>query len=467
MDALPLAMDQDIVALDPHQHDDSVTHSVLSNVFDPLVTFDKEMKIVPALATSWENPTDLVWRFHLRPGVSFHDGRRLTASDVKGSLDRVRRGKAAHYLSSVQEVRVIDDLAVDIHTSKPVPVLLNKLTVVGIVPASAPEKIETPVGTGAYRFSRYEKGRFLELEANDGFWGDPPRIRMAVFKVLPDPAERAKALASGEILLAREVRRRDMARLPGGPPVKLLRRPGLAVYFLGVNFRVKGPLLERKVREAIFWALDRQEIIEEAGLEAAPIAQLVSPYVFGFLPEVVGGRPDLARAATLLAEAGHPQGLETTLEMSKAAAGTNGPAIARQLERVGILVRVVGLDWAELNSRLEKQESPFYAVGWSCAGDASDILDAVLHTRASETWGSANFGGYSNPKLDRLIEEAGEVLNPDRRLRVLQQAMKLSLEDLPLIPLYVRSRTYGIHESVRFSPRQDGQIILSEISWAK
>lgn len=463
---LRLAMDQDIVTVDPHQHDDSVTHSVLTNIYDPLVAFDREMKLRPALAMQWESPGDLVWRFHLRPNVRFHDGRLLTAADVKASLDRARRGKTAHYLAAVAEVIAFDDLTLEVRTSKPLPVLLNKMTVIGIVPADAPDPIRNPVGTGAYRVVRYEAGRFLELAANDDFWGGRPRIRRATFQALPDPEERVRALARGEIQLAREIKARDMAKLDPRLPVKLVSRPGLAVNFLGVNFRTKSPLLERSIREGIFWALDPQEIIREAGLTAAPIDQLVPPSIFGFLPEPdqsMRVRPDLAHATRLLKQAGYPEGFEIALEMSKAAANSTGQVIGRQLEKVGIRVRVVGLDWAELNSRLESQQSLFYMIGWSCSGDASDILEAVLHT-PDGTYGRSNFGGYSNKELDRLIEEASDILQPNARLRILQGAMRLSLDELPLIPLYRRSRAYGAHSGLGFEPRQDGQVVLFELS---
>jgi peptide/nickel transport system substrate-binding protein len=131
---LTLAMEDELITLDPYLHDDSIAHSILSNIYDALVSFDRDMKVEPALAISWENPDDLTWRFTLRPNVFFHDGRQLASKDVKYSLERARLGKVCHYLATLQSITVIDDLTLEIKTSKPSPVLLNKLTFIAIMP---------------------------------------------------------------------------------------------------------------------------------------------------------------------------------------------------------------------------------------------------------------------------------------------------------------------------------------------
>jgi peptide/nickel transport system substrate-binding protein len=462
---LVLAMDQDVLTLDPHQHDDSVTHSVLSNIFDPLVTFDPEMRIVPALAVGWSNPTDLTWRFRLRPGVRFHDGRLLSAFDVKYSLERARRMRSAPYLHAVDRIDVLDEATLELGTSAPEPVLLSKLASIGIVPAGSPETIVTPVGTGAYRVVDRVPGGALRLVANDTYWGGKLAIQEAVFRALPDATVRAAALERGEIHLARELTRSHLAGARKG--VRFLSRPGLVVVVLGVNFRTGGPLLEREVRQAIYWAIDPRELIERSGVEAVPVDQVVPPSVFGFLPDRHGQRPRPEQARELLRRAGHADGFDVTLEMPEAFATNVGPALAEQLARVGIRTTVVGLDWSRLSARLDRQESPFFSVGWSCNGDAAHIFDAVLHTRDGRSYGVSNFGGYSNPGLDRAIERAGTILQPSQRLEILQEAMKISLEDLPLIPLFNRKRTYGVDERLRFFPRLNGQVLLREISWAE
>ena len=461
---LAVAMDQDVLTLDPHAHDDSVTHSVLANVYEPLVTFDREMRVVPALAEGWSNPSDLAWVFRLRNGVRFHDGRPFSARDVKWSLERARRMKLAPYLASVSRIALVDETTIELGTTAPEPVLLNKLANVGIVPDGTPEPIGPPVGTGPYRVVESRPGRVLRLEANPSYWRGEPSIRRAEFRVLPDARARAAALASGEILLARELKRGDLAGAPSD--VRLVTHPGLVVVVLGVNFRFPGPLTRRDVRQAIYWALDPRELVERSGIEGSPADEIVPPSVFGFLPDRIEPRPRLDRARALLAEAGYPDGFEATLEMPRAYAPAVGPVLAEQLARVGIRLRVEGLEWARLSQRLDRRESPFFSVGWSCNGDASHILEGLLHSSRPGSWGASNFGSFENARLDRAVERAREFLRPDERIGALHEAMRIALDELPLIPVYNRARTYGVDERIRFSPRLNGQVLLGEISWA-
>lgn len=460
---LVVAMEQDVITLDPHRHDDSVTHSVLSNVYDPLVTFDREMRIVPALAASWSCPSDLVWRFHLRPGVTFHDGRPLTAADVEFSLRRALRAKSTHYLLSVRRIEAVDATTLELETSEPQPMLLNKIAVVGIVPSGTAEPLKDAIGTGAYRVVGRVPGKALTLAANERFWGGVPAIRSAAFRVIPDPAARARALLEGEIQLAREVPR---GGVDGRPGVRFVSHPGLAVVVLGVNFRVPGPLQRKEVRQAIFWAADPRELVVKAGVEGVPADQIVPASVFGFLPGKEAGRPRPERSRELLRSAGYPDGFEVTLEMPSTYASGIGPALAAQLGRVGIRTTVRAYPWPELVARLTARASPSFVIGWACYGDASDILDAMLHSPDGKNYGASNFGGYANPLLDRAIEGAGAILLPQLRLVRLHEAMTIVREELPLIPLYNKGRSYGMAEAVVFQPRQNGQVILREVSWA-
>jgi peptide/nickel transport system substrate-binding protein len=328
--------------------------------------------------------------------------------------------------------------------------------------------LETPhpaVGTGAYRVVAYKKGRFLEVAANPGFWGGAPAISRAVFDVLPVPAKRASALARREIQFARDVKQDDLGKSPNLAHTTFLSEPGLNVTFLGISLRGKGPLQQAKVRPAIFWALDPQELLRESGVSGAPCDQLVPESIFGYLPQPDAGRPRLEMAKSLLAEAGYPRGFETTLEMPTASVAKLGPMLTKQLARVGITLNTVPLEWRDLSSRLDRRESPFFTIGWACYGDASDLFEAMLHTRRGDAWGTANFGEYSNPQLDAVIELAGRTMEPAARLRALHEAMRLSLQDVPLIPLFQRKRTYGVDERLHFVPRQNGQVVLFELSW--
>lgn len=464
--SIRLAMEDDILTLNPYGHDDSIAHSVLSNIYDALVAFDGEMRITPALAVRWETPSDLVWRFFLRPGVSFHNGRPLSAGDVKYSLELARKDKVGHYLSQVKEVRILDSLTLELITGRPAPLLLNKLTFIDIVPQGW-QKLETqPMGTGAYRFVRYQKGHSLELEANKHYWRGEPRIKKAVFVTIPDDSIRCQALMDGDIQLIRDVGERQADKVKNMAGVRFISRPGLGVTLLGINFNLPGPLQDRRVRKAVYLAIDPAALVRESQSEAEGTDQLVTSYITGYLPDFSQPRPQREKARMLLAQAGYPTGFKVDLEMSQTAALRSGPHIASQLGRLGIIARVKSLPWEQMNGRLEQGISPFYLVGWSnSSGDASDLLEGCLHTREKGRFGTANYGGYSNPELDRLIEQCQSTIDGRERTGLLHRTMMLVHEDMPLIPLYIRNRTYGSSSSVSFEPRQDGRIKLFEISY--
>ncbi len=461
---LTLAMEDELITLDPYLHDDSIAHSILSNIYDALVSFDRDMKVEPALAISWENPDDLTWRFFLRPNVFFHDDRQLTAKDVKYSLERARLGKVCHYLSTLQSITVIDEMTVEIKTSKPSPILLNKLTFIAIMPEGTADPVTTPVGTGPYHFVKYQAGGQIELKANEKYWKSRPTIKRAIFKIIPGEQDRLQALLDGKVQLIRDVDKNKADQNRTNPKVNFVNSPGLGVSMLGINFTGKGPLTVRKVREAIYWAIDPDEAIRASGWDALPIDQLVSPYIVGYNPAITPKRPDLVRARKLLTEAGYPGGFKVSLEMSKTAAATTGDILAKQLGKIGIKVSLTGLDWPDFSNRLYQCQIPFFLVGWSCSsGDASDLFDACLHTSDDKNYGSANWGNYSNRKLDSVIEKSNQVLDNKERIEFLKQAMELAMSDYPFIPIFARNRIYGLDRNIVFLPRQDGRIKVYEI----
>jgi ABC-type transport system substrate-binding protein len=218
----------------------------------------------------------------------------------------------------------------------------------------------------------------------------------------------------------------------------------------------------------MFWALDPAEIVAESKMESEPWDQLVSPYIVGYRAGGEVKRPDLERAKKLMKEAGYGRGFDLKFELSTSAALSTGPVIARQLGRIGVRIEVAGMEWTGFTQRLKRRESQFYLIGWACSsGDASDLYNACLHTKTAAGYGYANHSGYSNPKVDRLIERSNRTLNHKERIGLLHLVQEAVMEDMPLMPLYIRNRAYGVSRRINFTPRQDARIKLMEISWAK
>ncbi|MGH9888531.1 MAG: ABC transporter substrate-binding protein, partial [bacterium] len=225
--AVPLrvAMAPEVSNLDPHRQNTHGGLSVCSNVYESLTAFDPEMRVGPGLAVRWENPDELTWRFHLRPGVLFHDGRALTSADVVKSLERARRpgSSAGGGLRVVRDIAAEGPNVVVIHTTRANPMLLNNLATAFVTPHDAPDDITTPVGTGPYRFVRFEPGRTVELTAWERHWREAPRAAGVSFVFEADPDRRLALLTSGAVDVA--LRLAENAALTTAAGCRLMWRP--------------------------------------------------------------------------------------------------------------------------------------------------------------------------------------------------------------------------------------------------
>ncbi len=452
-------------SLDPHLHDEASTHSILGHIYDTLIAFNGDARLQPALAESWENPDDLTWRFQLRPGVVFHDGRPLEAADVVASLERARsvpRGMAAGYVIEVAQVRALDTRSVEIVTRRPYPILLNKLAFVAIVPRDAPARIEHPIGTGPYQFVSYTPGVVMDLEAFPRRWRAPdiePQLRLLF---VSDVAERLAKLLSGDADVATDLPVADIARVSESKCCTVRSRGGLGVAYLQLPVDRK-PWSDLRVRRAVSLALDREALARRVlGGQGSAAGQMVPPQVFGFAPDIVPPARDVQAARRLLAEAGYPQGLDLDVEFR---AGPNLAELRGELAEAGIRCRLVPRSWSELYPRLVAGQAAGYYGGWQCpSGDASDLLDQKVHSKGGpEGYGASNFNGYSNPRLDQLIEQSAATLDMVERRRKLEAAMHVLSDDLGLVPLMVVGNVYGVRRDLEWQPRVDARVCAWEM----
>ncbi len=456
--ALPTAP----VSLDPHLQDERATLATLAHVFEALTAFDGSMRLRPMLAASWENPSDTLWRFRLRPDLEFHDGRILSADDVVASLERARTHTAsqvAGFLVSVRSVRRVDATTVEIETDEPAPLLAARLSFVAIVPAAMPGRIETPVGTGPWRFSGWSENR-LELEAFDNHWLGPTPWSGVDIDFVEDEADRLDGVHQGRFDIAAMVPNAPASAVGG---VRIERRAGLAVTFLGMRVD-RPPFDDPALRRALDAAIDREALIRETLPGPARAAyQPTSPAVFGHAigldprpHDPVGARTiftrvDLEHPLALV----HPPGLELEAR-----------ALARDLSRTGLPIEAVVQPWPELYQRLSAGTVDLFLAGYACdSGSASDLFDAALHTRdAARGYGNTNFMGYSNATFDALVERANATLDERSRRAMLEDASRIVLEDLPIIPLWINESVYAVRDDLKWQPRLDRRVLAHELS---
>jgi peptide/nickel transport system substrate-binding protein len=423
---------------------EAFTLQVNRSVYESLVRFDTQLRLRPGLAERWSSPDDRTYRFRIRPGVRFSDGRPLSAADVAASLEANRLGWVTRdYLQAVESVRALDEETVEIRTRFPYLALLTRLPWGPVVPREAARRDSPAPGTGPYRVESWAPGRGFVFVRNPYFDRPAPAFERVEHLVVPDDAERMARVERGEADVADHVPLDEIERLSRNPNLRVVSGTGLRVLFLVLRAD-RPPFSDPRVREAIDLGLDRAELERRVLDGRARIAtQLVPPSIVGYDPELRLPRPDPARARALLAAAGHPAGLDVQLD-GPSNRYVEGTAIldelARQLGAIGVRARVHALDKREFFPLIESGGSDLHLLGYSCeSGDAGDVLGALLHSATGGPLGSLNSLGLSDQLLDERIEAADRARTDTERARRLRLAIARAAELRSALPLVVQT----------------------------
>jgi oligopeptide transport system substrate-binding protein len=454
----------DPATLDPARFRDIYSLAVGQQLFDGLVQFDQTLSITPALAQFWVASRDgRTWTFTLRKGVKFHHGREVTADDVVYSFTRlldprVRSGSADLFMDiqGAQEFRegrarqipgltVVDRYTVRVTlTEAPVPFV--SILAVGqakIVPRDLVEEQgdafgSQPVGTGPFRFVRWERGKEIVLAANPDYFDGPPRLSRLVFRIFPGqgPDTVFSAFQAGG-LEDSPVPVKDYRQIIASPDYHYVRRPIFALRHYGLNTRVK-PLDDRRVRQALTYAIDREALVSEIWLGRNSLAKgILPPGTLGFNPQLRGLPYDPAKARELLAQAGYPggRGMPPLVIWSSA----RSEEIVREHERIRKDLAAVGItaefqyntDWPSFSRAMQERKLPIFLRAWFAdVPDPENFLAKLFYSGSP-----FNYMGYSNPALDALLEKARGEPDMARRVEIYRRAEEMIVEDAPVIPL--------------------------------
>ncbi len=469
---LRIAYQREMISLDPHAHDDSMTEAVLGAVYEGLVRFERGVGVQPALAERWTTPDDTTWRFWLRRGVRFHDGRLVTVEDVLRSLEKARTDPAsrvASYLAPVTSVvRVADDpYAFEIITRGPVPLMLPRLAEIAIVPWDVDPS--RPTGTGPLRWTGGGLVGPVHLERWSGYWGDPAPVSEVELLFVTETAAPRRLVEEGRIDVLPSVTEAELGSwaLPEGWNVVHLESD--ATYLLALNLRIP-PFDDPRVRTAIDLAIDRAALCRAAfpAGSAVPARSLVPPGVFGYDDAAVSPAPDPDAGRRLLRDAGVAPDRRVTLEHGGADPAVLGALVA-SLDAIGLDLETVELEYRTLLERSDTGASPMYVFGWNFDyADSSGFLDAMVHAPdPSARLGLLNGTGFADPTVDRWIEEAAVGTSTGERLQRLRWALAAVLEARPYLPLYHRTRLALVRDGVEIDPRIDSMARPQEIHWVE
>jgi peptide/nickel transport system substrate-binding protein len=481
---LRVGFSTDALTLDPANHRDRETETIIRNLHDGLLTRDSAMKVVPELAESWTALDPMTYEFKLRQGVTFHDGSPMTAEDVKFTFDRLVQEGAMEgqtsprqsLLGPLKEVRIVDDRTVQMILSEPWPILPAMLPFQEVVSKAHVEKVgangmaDQVNGTGPFRLVDWRKGDSVIMERYDGYYGGaadiPPAgqacVERVIFKVIPENASRVAALLAGDVHIIDALPTHSINQVDNNPGTHVMSVRGTRSSYIALNNQ-KPPFDDVRVRHAVAHALDRQLIVDRilAG-NATLIDGILSPDAFGKNTELPAYAVDPEKAKALLAEAGYPEGIDVTLDAEGALKDT-AEAIASLLTKAGIRTKVVVGESSQLVARYRTKGEPIDGQMWltSWGNGSLDPADIFVPTHRSADRGNAS--GYANTELDALLDAANTELDQAKRAGLYHQAEAMVNRDLPMVYLWVAKELYGVSDKVTgWQPSADSRVNLHD-----
>jgi peptide/nickel transport system substrate-binding protein len=435
--------------LDPRIGTDGQSEHIDALIFDALVRRDAHFNVQPWLAESWQTPDPLTYIFHLHSGVRFHDGRLLTARDVKWTLDTILHGPIitakAGAFQNIASVQAPDAAIVVIRLKKPDAALLWNLSdgAIGIVPEGSGRDFgQHPIGSGPYRFVSMEQDKEVVLARSSTSWQPQPSIEHLRFAVVPDAITRALEMEKGSADVCINALTADMVNaLKNRPQLSVQTTPGTVLNY--ISFNVADPALrDVRVRQAIAYAINRPLIVHSLWRDRARLAESLLPVDhwawspnlphYDYSPEHANGLLD---AAGLRRDAG---GIRFHLTLKTSTDETSrllAMILQQELRQIGIALDVRSFEFASFYADITRGAFQMYTLRWQGGNEDPDIFRYAYHTASLPPHG-ANRGHYLNPALDGLLNDAGQSSDQQQRRKDYNEAQQILSKDLPSINLW-------------------------------
>ncbi len=449
-DTLKIAYTTDPEGLDPQRTAAVSTLTVASNIFDTLITCDADWNLIPDLAKDWEVSDDgMEITFHLNEGVLFHNGREMTADDVKYSFERLKEAESpkASMYENIVGIDVIDPYTIKFTTEKLDVDLLCSFAYpwTAIVPEECADDLKTnPVGTGAYKFVEWTPQESIKLERNDDYFGDKAKIQNVEFKLIPDATSQLAALMVGDVNIT-EVTADQIDVLNNTDGVKGYSVPINSIQILALN-QENEYLSNEKVRQAIAMAIDKDEIINTVvwgnGTKIGSHLPVSSPYYV----DTTDVMPyNVEKAKELLTEAGYPDGFTISLKLPKSYQThvDTGQIIADQLSKIGIKCDVEIVEWATWMSDVYTDKKyDMTVIAHSGRLDPYNFLARYKST-------SGDYISLLSGDVDALLDEALQEKDETKRKEIYANIQKVLAEEVPAVYIQSLYKFYGLSDNVQ------------------
>jgi len=473
------SMQGDSLTLDPHAQNEGPTTQVSRQVYEALVTRGLDMSIEPQLATDWKTTDPNTWVFNLRKDVKFSDGTDMTAKDVVFSILRAKQPTSdfKEYISTISDVKEIDNYTVQVSTSKPNPILLNQLSNIFIMSkkwsidfgATVSQNWDggeetfsatNAMGTGPFKITLREPNTKTVFERNSNWWGSMKDNSVSEIHLLPikNSATRVAALLSGEVDLVTDAPVQDLARIGNSADHDVVSTAQMRTIFLGMDQAADklrsgntgdNPFKKKEVRQALYQAIDIEAIKKKVmrGL-SEPAGIITFPGVNGYTQDLDKRLPyDVDAAKKLLADAGYPKGFDVELRcpndryVNDEAICT---AVVGMLGKIGVNVNLFAQTKSKHFKELKEDKGDFYMLGWGVPTLDSHYVFHYLY-ESGASWNKVNF---SNSEVDAAIRVMEGEVDLDKRNAAIANAWKIVKDDISYLPLHHQVISWATKNSV-------------------
>ena len=458
--------------LDPHRPPGNAAHPLMA-LFDGLTRLDADGNLQPSIAESWESVNDTTWRFKIREGIKFHNGEALDAELVKLNLDRMMdpdEPRAKYSFSVVESYRVVDENTIEVVTVASDPLLPHRMTGMLIAPKSMLANAKStdfnagPIGTGPFKFVEWVPEERITLVANEEYFRGAPEIKQLTFRPIPEKYAQISELLTGGVDVVENIPPDFIEKIEANDLAGIVTKPSPVNHTIILRTDVESPFTDKRVRQAMNYAVNVDEIIESMFQGYAHReATCVHPWVFGFNADVKPYSEDLDKAKALLAEAGYADGFEIDFEVCPAVGDLYNMEVAQiiveQLKRVGVKVNLQSVEYGVMRRKVygDRTVVPMFRWNWKTwYNDPDGVMYGFFH--------SDSIGAFvKNPELDKMIMDARFNLDQADRDAIYKKLQEYVREEAYHIALYYLDTIYGVSSRIEWEPRADARLYFYDV----